>query len=503
MSGSVDAVEVDSGDHGYNWLFRAFRFGSPSVGWGPTYYGGRNDIPAAYDQETILIALAAATVYLLFVLSVITARRRRLPTFLVGSIVVAAGVAIAVGLLQPKWAIGRADMVTSYCVFNPGMYIKGSVQLDIGLDHYNVSYYNSHIAPSDRGDEHNFEFYYNDRFEMVFGGKFLKKPKNKMRAIELGLPNPVIVVAEYMDTVGGGFQWGSAIPAAGYYAGVTLQFAAVCYAVTLILLVLIPSYGMYTLAATGAVMVSSCLVYYLSFPGSGLSTIVVEGNPLRFEFGVAFVLVLTSGVANIFAAATVLIISALRNVKSVSTFFELDFDTPFDNKVLKADSEQRRKQSTTAIPQPPPSFMRASVRRFRESLRFSNGRRIKSANFVDAAAAIASATIEVGPAGANGGEKKKPPPGRRFHSAYDGEANLGYVEDDADAEAVDGESEVFTNNEALSEDCQNNDEGGGRGDGGGTFVGGGAGGDSPLAKLGGASSGKHFDNPSSILLHAT
>ena len=34
-----------------SWFFSAFRFGSPSVGWGPTYYGGRNDIPAVYDSR--------------------------------------------------------------------------------------------------------------------------------------------------------------------------------------------------------------------------------------------------------------------------------------------------------------------------------------------------------------------------------------------------------------------------------------------------------------------
>ena len=63
----------------------------------------------------------------------------------------------------------------------------------------------------------NMDFFYNDRFEMVFGGTFDPKPRNKLLAIEQGLPNPMIVVAEYMDTFGGGFRWGLAIPAAGYY----------------------------------------------------------------------------------------------------------------------------------------------------------------------------------------------------------------------------------------------------------------------------------------------
>ena len=60
------------------------------------------------------------------------------------------------------------------------------------------------------------KFYYNNRFEMAFGGYACgPKPENKLRAIERGLPNPVITVAEYMDTSGGGFQWATKIPQVG------------------------------------------------------------------------------------------------------------------------------------------------------------------------------------------------------------------------------------------------------------------------------------------------
>ena len=48
---------------------------------------------------------------------------------------------------------------------------------------------------------------------MAFGGHACgPKPDNKRRAIEMGLPNPVITVTEYMDTSGGGFEWATAIP---------------------------------------------------------------------------------------------------------------------------------------------------------------------------------------------------------------------------------------------------------------------------------------------------
>lgn len=61
-----------------------------------------------------------------------------------------------------------------------------------------------------------------------------------------------------------------------------LYFSALAFAVTLVFLMVIPSYGMYTMVLTGTLMMSSNLVYYLMFP-SHVQTVVVEGAPLRFN----------------------------------------------------------------------------------------------------------------------------------------------------------------------------------------------------------------------------
>merc|ERR550539_1866629 len=99
-----------------------------------------------------------------------------------------------------------------------------------------------------------------------------------------------------MDTFGGGFKWGLAIPAAGYYASVALYFSAMAFAVTLVLLTVIPTYGMATMVLTGALMMSSNLVYYLMFP-----------------FGLCFSMVLVCGFANVSTGIAVLIINAMRD----------------------------------------------------------------------------------------------------------------------------------------------------------------------------------------------
>lgn len=112
----------------------------------------------------------------------------------------------------------------------------------------------------------------------------------------------------------------------------SIQFASVSFAITLVFLVVIPEYGLFTLAFTGVLMMFSNLVYYLLFPGH-LRTIVVEGSPMVFQFGESFILVFISGFLNLCAGLSVLAVNQLKDIKAISTFFELDFDTPWDHKV--------------------------------------------------------------------------------------------------------------------------------------------------------------------------
>merc|ERR1719245_135088 len=245
----------------------------------------------------------------------------------------------------------------------------------------------------------------------------------------------MIVVAEYMDTFGGGFKWGLAIPAAGYYASVALYFSALAFCVTLVLLLVIPSYGMATMVLT------SNLVYYLMFP-MHVQTVVVEGAPLRFQFGLCFSMVLICGFANISTGVAVLIINAMRDVKAVSTFFELDFDTPMDVKVLQEDSKNRRQSQMIAkatLSLAMPAMLRSSVRRVRESLRYTNGQRV-----------IRKSKSRAGMEGNNNVDRKEDPPyvdlasnieahdkKRDLYSEkspskvqYEGRVNAGFIQDE-------------------------------------------------------------------------
>ena len=60
----------------------------------------------------------------------------------------ASAAAIAIGLTEPLWSVGRASLVSSYCMFQEGTFVPAELTLSIGLTHYNVSYENVAITAS-------------------------------------------------------------------------------------------------------------------------------------------------------------------------------------------------------------------------------------------------------------------------------------------------------------------------------------------------------------------
>ena len=53
---------------------------------------------------------------------------------------------------------------------------------------------------------------------------------------------------------------------AGHYTKHMLYLAAACFAVTVVLLILIPGYGIGLLAVTGALLLSCNAVFYILYP---------------------------------------------------------------------------------------------------------------------------------------------------------------------------------------------------------------------------------------------
>ena len=184
-----------------------FRAGSPSIGTGPVWFGGRNDhsAGASISYSSVYLYLSSVTVASTFILVVLTARRRRASTMLLGALTGVSAFAVANGILEPFWYEGEAELISSYCMYNPNMMIRARLGVYIGLDHFNVTYQ----AHNDSGID------YNNVFPFVYGGRHLPEAEHKKRAFSLGLPNAVITTAEYMETSGGGFAW-TRFSSAGY-----------------------------------------------------------------------------------------------------------------------------------------------------------------------------------------------------------------------------------------------------------------------------------------------
>ena len=331
---------------------------------------------------------------MVLITGVLTARRRRISTFFIGCLCCGSLFSILNGKIDPSWHVGKADILSSYCMFDPTMFVRGEVGLNIGLSHFNITYRYSKLINKTVlnlalfiiffrtfNDPH-LNISFNNHFDFFFGGRHQAIYSYKRRAFDLGLPNAMISVAEYMETSGGGFQWASNYPTAGYFAEVALDYALCSNVLQIILIVLIPHVGIRFFFVTGVLMTLSIWIYWFNVPSKTIS-IVVESNKLELNFGLAFYIILVVGVLDILFSIVIFMLKKCRCMRTISTFFELDYDTPWDNKTIKEDSKQRKEQlaSSLATKVFVDSRLRASVRRFRESIRMK--RRTKSQSEVN------------------------------------------------------------------------------------------------------------------------
>ena len=90
-----------------------------------------------------------------------------------------------------------------------------------------------------------------------------------------------------------------------------------------------------------------CIILYMyTQSGAGCAdanlTIWVSGCPLSFTPGRTFYLMLAGGTANLLAALTVLIMIKFGMASSISTYLEIDYDTPWSSKKIVKEMEERK-----------------------------------------------------------------------------------------------------------------------------------------------------------------
>ena len=143
-----------------------------------------------------------------------------------------------------------------------------------------------------------------------------------------------------------------------------LVFAGIATALTFVLLVLIPPYGIIMIVIDGFLLLCSVAIFYFFIPNDDIG-MFVEGIRVEFRFGVCFYVTLIAGSLNLVSGSVMWLLLRLECFKTISTFFELDYDTPWNDKRIREDSK-RTKLETLSTQFYVDSTLRGSMRRFRE-----------------------------------------------------------------------------------------------------------------------------------------
>ena len=85
-------------------FYGTHRQGSPSIGWGPAYFGASNRLSPELDHSALLLYGSFAAAYAAFAFAVLSSRSgRRASTFWLGSVLGATALALAMGFTEADW----------------------------------------------------------------------------------------------------------------------------------------------------------------------------------------------------------------------------------------------------------------------------------------------------------------------------------------------------------------------------------------------------------------
>lgn len=139
----------------------------------------------------------------------------------------------------------------------------------------------------------NIDINYNERFYWI-EPKQMSQEYNK--ALQRGLPYPILTVIDYLSQDEAGFSWARKYRQAGYYSYITLWLSFSIWLLMMILHCAAPLYGVYAMQLLGLNLLLTNIIYALLVP-SGQQKLVIpyEGQSLNLTFGWSFWLVLIGG----------------------------------------------------------------------------------------------------------------------------------------------------------------------------------------------------------------
>lgn len=105
------------------------------------------------------------------------------------------------------------------------------------------------------------------------------------KALERGLPIPILTVYECLLSATMGFDWSQRIVEAGYHVYLILVFALVGWFIAALLVAAIPRYGSYGFIAVGILMILASVVYfYWAAVSEALPCIVIGDSYVELRY---------------------------------------------------------------------------------------------------------------------------------------------------------------------------------------------------------------------------
>jgi len=312
------------------------------------------------DLSLICTYVIFGTFYAVFLMMVATAKGRRVSTFALGSVSILTLYSLLLGFIDVQWFCAEDPNLEGYTGDEGSQGQVGTrLAVTIGLRSFRVTFANA--------NETGRNFNYNYVEEFIF-----KHQSLKVEALRRGLPGPIVTAAEYFSTENktGMFAFPRTMAFLGRRVEAFLAAATTFYLMGLIASLTMPKYLVRshlvnTLTQLGIVL----HVYTQSGAGCADSnlTIYVEGRPLTFGLGRTLFLILISGAVNLGCALTILTLVKYGMASSISTFLELDYNTPWSSKCMVEDSKKRKELASQNVRS---SLGRSSFIRMRNSIRF-------------------------------------------------------------------------------------------------------------------------------------
>merc|ERR1712168_359787 len=294
------------------------------------WFGHDNRTEAlSFDYKLVGQFLIWYLVYLILIWFVITSRRRRVHTFMFGSISIFSGALLSIGMTDANWMSGEGQLKGSYSRWtqmkhgHSEMLVPADITLHIGLRSLNITFASK--------ESEAMNFFYNENLE--FERRVKGEESQMIVLLQKGLPNPILSVLEFIFLN----RSSPCFEKAGYQTQYCLTLALVAWAIIQLINLFVPPVST-KLSFINGVWTLMCVLNYIMKIDAWNFHIYVEGSKVSVSLGRSVVLVTLSALLQLVPCLLVWLCIVPR------TSFEVDFGTAWDRQDI-LDHQKARKEA--------------------------------------------------------------------------------------------------------------------------------------------------------------